>query len=56
MTLALLSGVVAPPAIGYVAKHHGLRAGLWLLVAAGTLLLVTQSFFVRYERRRFLPR
>ena len=54
MALALLSGVVSPPAIGYIAKHHSLRTGMGLVAASGALLLVTQFFFVRYERRRFL--
>jgi FHS family glucose/mannose:H+ symporter-like MFS transporter len=53
MTLALFSGAVSPPVIGYVAKQQGLRTGMWLLAASAVLLLVTQSFFVRYERARF---
>jgi fucose permease len=54
MTLALLSGAVVPPAIGYVAKTTTVRTGIWLLVASALLLLVTQAIFIGYERRRFL--
>ena len=54
MTLALLSGAVIPPAIGYVAERSSVRTGIGLLGGAATLLLVMQGIFVRYERRRFL--
>jgi len=54
MTLALLSGAVVPPVIGYVAEGSSIRTGIWMLVVAAVLLLVTQAAFVRYERRRFL--
>ena len=55
MTLALLSGAVVPPAIGYVAKAASVRAGIWLLVGSAVLLVVMQGIFIAYERRRFLP-
>ena len=55
MTLALLSGAVVPPAIGYVAQHQSVRAGIWILVGIAVLLLVTQGIFNRYERRKLLP-
>jgi fucose permease len=54
MTLALLSGAVVPPAIGYVAQHQSVRAGFWILVAIAVLLLVTQGIFIRYERQKLL--
>ena len=54
MTLALLSGAVVPPGIGYVAQHQSLRAGIWILVGAAVLLLMTQGIFNRYERRKLL--
>jgi fucose permease len=54
MTLALLSGAVVPPAVGYVAQQAAVRTSLWLLAAIATLLLITQAVFNRYERRRFL--
>ena len=53
MTLALFSGAVVPPALGYVAKAATVRAGIWLLVVTAVLLLATQSLFIWYERRRF---
>jgi FHS family glucose/mannose:H+ symporter-like MFS transporter len=56
MTLALLSGAVVPPAVGYVAQHTTVRASLWLLAGIAVLLFVTQAIFNRYERRKFLPR
>jgi FHS family glucose/mannose:H+ symporter-like MFS transporter len=55
MTLALLSGAVVPPAIGYVAQHQSVRASIWILVGAAVLLLITQGIFNRYERRKLLP-
>jgi fucose permease len=54
MTLALLSGAVVPPAIGYIAERTTVRAGMWILVCIALLLLATQAAFNRYERRRFL--
>ncbi len=54
MTLALFSGTVIPPAVGYIAQHSGVRSGMWLLAAIALLLLITQAIFNRYERRRFL--
>ena len=56
MTLALLSGTVVPPAIGYVAQHQSVRVGIWILVGIAVLFMVTQGIFNRYERRRLLPR
>jgi FHS family glucose/mannose:H+ symporter-like MFS transporter len=56
MTLALLSGAVVPPAIGYVAQHQSVRAGIWILVGLAVLLLVTQEIFITYERRKLLRR
>ena len=53
MTLALLSGAVVPPAVGYVAQQTTVRGSLWLLAAIGVLLVATQAVFNRYERRRF---
>ena len=55
MTLALLSGAVVPPAIGYVAQHRSVRAGIWILVCIAVLFMVTQVIFNRYERRKLLP-
>jgi FHS family glucose/mannose:H+ symporter-like MFS transporter len=55
MALALLSGVVVPPAIGYVAQRAGVRAGFWVLAGLALMLFLTQAIFIRYERRRFLP-
>ncbi|MGA2985620.1 MAG: MFS transporter [Terriglobia bacterium] len=55
MTPALLSGAVVPPAIGYVAQHQSVRAGIWILVGMAVLLLLTQEIFVSYERRKLLP-
>ena len=52
MTLALLSGTVVPPAIGYVAQHQSVRAGIWILAGTAVLLLITQGIFVSYERRK----
>ena len=54
MAVALLSGAVLPPAIGYVAKATTIRAGIGLLLLNAVLLLVAQGLFVMYERRRFL--
>jgi fucose permease len=55
MTPALLSGTLVPPAIGYVAQHQSVRAGIWLLAGIAVLLLITQGIFNAYERRRWLP-
>jgi fucose permease len=55
MTLALLSGTVVPPAIGYVAQHQSVRAGIWILVGVAVLFLITQAIFNAYERRKLLP-
>jgi MFS transporter, FHS family, glucose/mannose:H+ symporter len=55
MTPALLSGAVVPPAIGYVAQHHTVRAGIWMLAGIAVLLLMTQGIFNTYERRKLLP-
>jgi len=54
MTLALLSGAVVPPALGYLAQRTTVRTGMWLLAGIAVLLLVTQAVFNRYERRRLL--
>jgi FHS family glucose/mannose:H+ symporter-like MFS transporter len=54
MTLALLSGVVLPPAIGYVARVATLRAGIGVMAGCAVLLFVTQALFVAYERRTLL--
>jgi len=56
MALALLSGAVVPPAVGYIAQRTSVRTGMWLLAGIAVLLLVTQAIFVGYERRRFLGR
>ena len=56
MALALLSGAVAPRAVGYVAQHQSVRSGIWILVVIAVLLLITQVIFNSYERRRLLPR
>ena len=56
MTLALLSGAVVPPAIGYVAQHQSVRAGIWILAGIAVLLLITQGIFNSYERRKLLSR
>jgi fucose permease len=55
MTLALLSGTVVPPAIGYVSQHQSVRAGIWILAAIAVLLAVTQGIFNAYEQRKLLP-
>jgi FHS family glucose/mannose:H+ symporter-like MFS transporter len=55
MALALLSGAVVPPAIGYVAQHHSVRAGFWILVAIAALLFVTQTIFNSYEQSKLIP-
>jgi fucose permease len=55
MALALLSGAVVPPAIGYVAQHHAVRSGIWILVGIAVLLLFTQVLFNSYEKRKLLP-
>jgi len=55
MTPALLSGAVVPPAIGYVAQHQSVRAGIWILAGIAFLLLMTQGIFNAYERRKLLP-
>ncbi len=54
MTLALLSGAVVPPAVGYVAQQATVRASLWLLAAIAVLLVLTQAIFNRYEKRKLL--
>ena len=54
MTLALLSGAVVPPALGYLAQRTTVRTGMWLLAGIAVLLLVTQAVFNRYERRHLL--
>ena len=56
MALALLSGAVAPRAVGYVAQHQSVRSGIWILVVIAVLLLITQVVFNSYERRKLLPR
>lgn len=55
MTPALLSGAIVPPAIGYVAQHQSVRAGIWILAGIAVLLLITQGIFNSYERRKLLP-
>lgn len=55
MALALLSGAVVPPAIGYVAQHHSVRSGFWILAGIGVLLFLTQFIFTVYERKKLLP-
>jgi len=55
MTPALLSGAIVPPAIGYVAQHQSVRAGIWILAGIAVLLLITQVIFNSYERRKLLP-
>ena len=55
MALALLSGAVAPRAVGYVAQHQSVRSGIWILVVIAVLLLITQAIFNSYERRKLLP-
>ena len=47
----LIGGMLLPAAIGWVAKNATIGTGLWLLVAAGTLLVALQAMFVWYERR-----
>jgi fucose permease len=54
MALALLSGAVVPPAIGYVAQHHSVRSGFWILVGIAILLFITQLIFNNYEKRKLL--
>jgi fucose permease len=54
MTLALLSGTLVPPLIGYVAQHQSVRAGIWILAGTAALLLATQAVFNAYERRKLL--
>lgn len=54
MTLALLSGAVVPPAIGYIAQRAGVRAGFWVLAGTALLFFFTQAIFNRHESSRFL--
>ena len=54
MTPALLSGAVVPPAIGYVAQHQSVRAGIWILAGIAVMLLITQGIFNSYERRKLM--
>lgn len=54
MTPALLSGAVVPPAIGYVAQHQSVRAGIGILAGIAVLLLLTQAIFNSYERRKLI--
>lgn len=54
MALALFSGAVIPPAVGYVAQQHSVRTGIWMLVGIAVLLLITQAIFSSYERRKLL--
>lgn len=54
MTPALLSGAVVPPIIGYVAQHASVRLGVLILAAIAVLLLITQTIFNRYEKRKLL--
>jgi len=54
MTPALLSGAIVPPAVGYVAQHQSVRAGIWILAGIAVLLFVTQGIFNSYERRKLL--
>jgi fucose permease len=56
MALALLSGAVVPPAIGYVAQHHSVRSGFWILAGIAVLLFVTQFIFTSYERKKLVLR
>ncbi len=55
MSLALLSGAVVPPLIGYVAQQGSIRSGLWLLAGIAALLFMTQIIFNRYEKRVLIP-
>jgi FHS family glucose/mannose:H+ symporter-like MFS transporter len=55
MALALLSGAVVPPAVGYIAQQGSIRTGLWLLAGIAALLFLTQAIFNRYEQRKLLP-
>lgn len=55
MSLALLSGAIVPPFIGYVAQRGSIRTGLWLLAGIAALLFLTQAIFNRYEKRVLLP-
>ncbi len=55
MSLALLSGAIVPPFIGYVAQRGSIRTGLWLLAGIAVLLFITQAIFNRYEKRVLLP-
>ena len=54
MALALVSGAVVPPAIGYVAQRHSVRSGFWILVGVACLLSCTQAIFNRYERKNLV--
>ena len=55
MTLALLSGVVVPLGLGYVAQHQSVRTGIGILAGIAVLLLLMQGIFNSYERRKLLP-
>ena len=55
MSIALLSGAIIPPLIGFVAQRDSIRTGLWLLAAIAVLLFLTQAIFNRYEKRVLLP-
>jgi len=55
MSLALLSGAIVPPLVGFVAQRDSIRAGFWLLASIAVLLFVTQAIFNRYEKRVLMP-
>ena len=55
MAFALLSGVVVPKTVGYVAEHQSVRSSFWILVGIAVLLFFTQLIFNSYERRKLLP-
>jgi fucose permease len=55
MSLALLSGAIIPPLVGFVAQRNSIRAGLGLLVAIAVMLFLTQAIFNRYEKRVLIP-
>lgn len=55
MSLALLSGAIIPPLVGFTAQRDSIRTGLWLLTGIAVLLFLTQAIFNRYEKRVLIP-
>lgn len=54
MSLALLSGALIPPLVGFVAQRYSIRTGLGLLAAIAALLFLTQAIFNFHEKRTLI--